>query len=110
MIELTFFAVTVLILGILLIPRTTFLITGFFNTAAVSAVLGGPALVLAIIGFLVVPRVMLTYFLLEAVSGAPTSGSTLYLMYIAVAGFIELSVALNNLIKNITNIENITNQ
>jgi len=94
MIELTFFAAMILILGLLLIPRTTFLIMWFFNAAAVATVLGGSALVLAVIGFIFIPRLMFTYFLLEAVSGAPASGSALYWMYIAFTGLIDLSTLL----------------
>lgn len=90
MIELTALATAIVVFGTLAIPRTTFLIIWFFKTAAVSAVLGGSALVLAVLGVLIVPRVVLTYLLLETVVGAPASGTTLYWMYLGVAALTEI--------------------
>lgn len=91
MIELTALALAILIIFGIVIPRTTFLVTWFFNTAAVGAVLGGSALVLAIFGFLFFPKVLLTYLLLEAMAGAPASGSTLYWLYIGLAALLDLT-------------------
>lgn len=90
MIELTTFAAIVLILGLLIIPRTMFLVVWIFNGAAVSAVLGGSATVLAVLGFIFMPKVLMTYFLLESVAGAPASGSALYWIYIILAIVFDL--------------------
>lgn len=89
MIELTFFAAAVLVVGTIALPRTTFVATWFFNTAAVSAVLGGSVLAFSIVGFFLLPRVMFTYFLLEAASGAPASTEIVYWLYLALAAFID---------------------
>lgn len=90
MIELTTFAAIVLVLGILIIPRTTFLIVWIFNGAAVGAVLGGSAAVLSVLGFIFMPKVLMTYFLLESVAGAPATGSALYWIYIILAIVFDL--------------------
>lgn len=90
MIELSVFAAAVLVLGTIAFPRTMFVFTWFFNGAAVSAVLGGSALVFSIVGFFFVPRIMFTYFLLEAVSGAPASTEIVYWLYLALAAFIDV--------------------
>lgn len=89
MIELTGFALFVMVVGILLIPRITFLITWFFNTAAVASVLGGAAFVFSVLGFLLLPKVTMTYLLLEAVPGAPGSGQALYWAYLGLAFVLE---------------------
>ena len=91
MIELGFWATLILVLGTLMIPRTTFLITWFFNTVAVSYVLGGSALILAVLGFIAFPRIMFTYFLLESVTGAPSSGAALYWIYLGIAAACDVS-------------------
>ena len=90
MIELSTFAATVLVLGLLLIPRTTLLIVWFFNASAVTAVLGGSAAILSVLAFLAFPKVLLTYFLLETVAGAPAYGTFLYWAYLGLALFSDL--------------------
>ena len=98
MIELTGFALAVLVLGILLIPRTTFFVTWFFNVSAVAAVLGGNAVILTIFGVMFLPKVTMAYFLLEAAAGAPASGTFLYWAYLGLALFFDLGskTAINN--------------
>lgn len=91
MIKLSVFAAAVLVLGTIAFPRTTFVVTWFFNGAVVSALLGGSALVFSIVGFFFVPRIMFTYFLLEAVSGAPASAEIVYWLYLALAAFIDIT-------------------
>ena len=90
MIELSVFAAAVLVVGTIIFPRTTFVVTWFFNATAVSTILGGSALVFSIVGFFFVPRIMFTYFLLEAVSGAPASTEIVYWLYLALAAFIDV--------------------
>jgi hypothetical protein len=94
MIELSVFAAAVLVLGTIAFPRTTFAVTWFFNTAAVSTILGGSALVFSIVGFFFVPRIMFTYFLLEAASGAPASTEIIYWLYLALAAFIDVTTTM----------------
>ena len=89
MIELSGFAVFAILLGIILIPRTTFFITCFFNPAAVASVLGGSAIILSVFGVLFFPKVVMTYLLLEAVPGAPSSGEALYWIYLILALLFE---------------------
>jgi len=90
MMTLSTFAFVFVILGILLIPRITFLLTWFFNTGVVAAVFGGNALLLAVFGFLFFPKVIMTYLLLESLAGAPTSGSALYWIYLGIALFFDI--------------------
>lgn len=90
MIELSTFAVIILVLGLLTIPRTTFVIVWFFNASAVGAVLGGSATILSVLAFLAFPKVLLTYFLLEAAAGAPEYGTFLYWAYLGLALFFDL--------------------
>jgi hypothetical protein len=85
MIELSTFAAIVLILGLLIIPRTTFLVVWFFNASVVAAILGGSATILSVLAFLVFPKVLLAYLFLEVVAGAPASGSVLYWIYLGLA-------------------------
>jgi hypothetical protein len=92
MIELTAIATTILVLGLIALPRTTFLITWFFNSIAVGTVLGGSAIVFSIVGFFIFPRVMFAYFLLEAAASAPPTGSALYWIYISLAAMFDLTI------------------
>lgn len=87
---LSTFAFVFVILGILLIPRITFLLTWFFNTGVVAAVLGGNALLLAVFGFLFFPKVMMAYLLLESFAGAPASGTALYWIYLGIAFIFDI--------------------
>jgi len=98
MLELGAFAVAVLVLGILLVPRTTFFIVWFFNPAAVAATLGGAATIMTVLGVIFLPKVVMAYFLLEAAAGAPASGSALYWAYLIIALIFDLfsKGAINN--------------
>ena len=95
MIELSVFAAAVLVLGTIFFPRTTFIATWLFNGVAVSALLGGSALVFSIVGFFFVPRIMFTYFLLESISGAPASAEIVYWLYLALAAFIDVTTTIS---------------
>lgn len=75
--------------GIALIPRITFLVTWFFNSAAVASVLGGSTIVLSAFGVLFFPKITMTYLLLEAVPGAPSSGEALYWIYLILAFLLD---------------------
>jgi hypothetical protein len=94
MIELSVFAAAVLVLGTIAFPRTTFVVTWFFNGVAASTILGGSALVFSIVGFFFVPRIMFTYFLLKAASGAPASTEIIYWLYLALAAFIDVTTTM----------------
>jgi len=89
LIELSGFAVFAIVFGIVLIPRITFSVTWFFNPVAVASVLGGSAIVLSVLGVFFLPKVTMTYLLLEAVPGAPGSGEALYWIYLILAFLLE---------------------
>lgn len=89
MIEFSGFALFVVVAGVVFIPRTTFLVTWFFNSAAVASVFGGSAVVLSVFGVLFFPKITMAYLLLEAVPGAPGSGEALYWIYLALALIFE---------------------
>ena len=90
MLEFSAFPTFLIILGTIFIPRIIFLLFWICTTGAVSSIITGGVIPLAVIGFIFLPRTLVTCFLLEAVAGAPTTGSILYVIYIIIAVILDL--------------------
>lgn len=91
MLEFSAFSMALIILATIFLPRITFIVFWICVTGAVSSVIStGGTVLLAVLGFLVLPRVLVTYFLLEAVVGAPATGSAVYVICIIIAIILDL--------------------
>jgi len=88
MLELSSLGVFFTILGTLLVPRFVFIVFWICATGAVGAVIEGAAIPLAIIGWFILPRTLMAYFLIEAM--IPGLNAMLYAVYVFIALILDI--------------------